>query len=258
MQILKAVQLDSAALRGLLPSQGLWEVRAALYEREGKHIDALRCFIHRLHSVEEAEAYCLRVTNQQRRAAMATEDARGSRRTSTDMPMSLSKVYPADIWNTLLDILMEEEESRPGMYRRRPWAAHDERWTQIAEILGRRHQYIDPLQAAKRFPNQVSLVSISKFLEAALQGAVETRRAAVLKKSVLRSRSISAANEIGKLEKDYVIVAADRACFRCHKRIGNTAFVRLPSSMLLHFSCYQQQRDHSRNRGASPGGQWAT
>lgn len=241
LQILKAVDIDAKAILGMLPSHGYSEIRAALYERQERHIDALRCLIHRLHSIKEAEEYCLRYSKK----IKVLDDEQKSKLDSArfnEQRTLLRTVDSTIVWNQLLDILMEEEGSRPGVYHRRVWKPNDSRWVQISDLLGRRREYFDPVEAAKRFPDEVYLASVSNFLQGALQGAVEARRHAVLEKSILRSRSVLYAIEAAEVKRKYVVLTAERACAKCHKRIGNAAFVRLSSSMLLHFSCWKRKR----------------
>jgi hypothetical protein len=145
--------IDPGALLNMLPSQGYWEVRAALFQLQGRHVDALRCLVHRLQSVQAAEEYCLRVSERQHPPlpSSATHTRAGSdfdppagtggfqrwlNKADARQPSLLSSVggkaareagrdrslydrhirSAVDVWNDLLNTLLEEEERPGGLY----------------------------------------------------------------------------------------------------------------------------------------------
>ncbi|KAI3425935.1 hypothetical protein D9Q98_007907 [Chlorella vulgaris] len=80
--ILSSRHLDYEALLLLVPHR-LLEIRAALLERLGRHTEALRIYVHRLHQPAAAEAYCDRVyqrRQQQLREQRHTQLAAALRR----------------------------------------------------------------------------------------------------------------------------------------------------------------------------------
>lgn len=84
------------------------------------------------------------------------------------------------------------EEPVPGTneYRVVQRAPEDERWREVACLLSRKRDAISPLRALGLLPGALPLPSALPFLEGALWGAGERRRAAALGRSLRRGEHL--------------------------------------------------------------------
>lgn len=126
-------------------------------------------------------------------------------------------------------------------------APEDERWAEVARLLSRKRDAIHPLRALELLPGALPLPSALPFLQGAVWGAGERRRAAAMGKSLRRGEHLQLMWQLVEAKRGSVLVTPERGCSLCYKRIGTSAFVTFPSGLLAHYSCYR------RSAGAAPG-----
>ena len=140
----------------------------------------------------------------------------------------------------------ESTGGRPAPHRR----PEDERWAEVARLLSRKHDALPPLQALELLPGRVALGAALPFLEGALRGAGERRRAASVAKNLRRSEQVGLLGEEMECRQRAITVTPERACSLCFKRVGSAAFVALPSGMLRHYSCHRRAAANGGGGGA--------
>lgn len=201
--ILRSTHLDFSALLRLLPAGRLLELRAALLERLGQHAEALRILVHRMRRPDLGEAYADRV--YQRRQVLLEEEAPG------------------------------------GGYRLAQRPPTDEVWGEVARLLSRKRDAIEPLHALGLLPGEAPLPTALPFLEGGLMGAGERRRAAALTRNLRRAEQVGLLARLAAEKQRSILLTPERACSLCYKRIGSAAFVALPAGLLTHYSCYRKE-----------------
>ena len=224
--ILTSDYLQYDALLRLIPSKGMWDVRAALLERQGRHLDVLRIYIHHLHSLADAEAYCDRVTSKQRPLANGA-----------------SAAIPADLENNPYALLIRvlQEEEKDGVYRVKECAPSDVTWSTITSVLSRKVA-VDPVLAlSSLLPSQLPLTSCVNFLEGAIRRKSEEKKRVSVMTNLLRGKHVGALTSLTDLQCRSVMLTSERACSICHKkRLGASAFVFLPTGSLAHYHCMKR------------------
>lgn len=100
---------------------------------------------------------------------------------------------------------------------------------------------------------QASLASALPFLEGALWGAAERRRAAAVARSLRRSEHIGLLGQLADARQRSVLLTPERNCSICFKRVGTAALVTFPSSLLAHYSCWRRTSGGGQLAGAGAG-----
>lgn len=217
--ILTSDHLEFDVLLRLLPSNGFWEMKARLLERLGRHLDALRIYVHKLKSHSRAEEYC-------------------------DRSMSKKQGQPIleNVYTILIQVLLEQEDrDRPGTYKIMDRSPEDERWKEIALMLSRKRNAIPSIQALDLLPGQIPISSTIQFLETACRGSSEEHRQTLLVSALYRARYAKAQTAKSEASSISFTVSQERACCFCNKRLGVAALVYLQDGdRLAHFSCYRR------------------
>ncbi|KAL4522617.1 hypothetical protein Ndes2526A_g01018 [Nannochloris sp. 'desiccata'] len=238
--ILSSDYLNFDALLRLLPPKGLWEVRAAIYERLGRHLDALRILYHNLGSLALAEAYCDRVIAKHRPSRNLFSNV-------PKMPQNPPLPGQEPAYALLVQIMLEEDDkTRPGTYCVKDYGPDDHIWKQIAELLSRKRDALNPLTSLSLLPKDVPLSSCIHLLEGAMRGMNEEKRKTKILANLYRARHLTAMCESTDVQQKAITINQEKACWICHKRLSGkkgwvSALVHLPGGSIAHYSCYKSQ-----------------
>ncbi|KAK2079170.1 hypothetical protein QBZ16_002861 [Prototheca wickerhamii] len=267
--ILRGAPIDLEGLLRLLPRDRLLELRAAVLERLGRHREALDLFVRRLGSLAAAEAYCDRVYARQLaregeggahapdgpRRALASADAESISpahlpalrlwldRTGARGP---ARSRPSDIYLLLIQVLLEEREAEGAQDQ-----ASLARWADVAALLSRKREAIEPLHALELLPSELPLHQARQFLHSAIWGVQEERRSVAVRKALRRAELAALELRLAHVKNRSISMTAERVCPICYKRIGQgAAFVAFPSGGVAHYSCYASAGGEGRASGA--------
>jgi hypothetical protein len=208
-----------------------------LYRR---HLDALRILYHNLGSLASAEAYCDRVIAKQLPSSNLFSDV-----PKTPQNPPLPGQEPA--YALLVQVMLEEDDkTRPGSYCVKEYGPDDPMWKQIAELLSRKRDALNPLTSLCLLPKDVPLSSCIYLLEGAMRGMNEEKRKTKILANLYRARHLTAMCKSSDAQQKAITVNQDRACWICHKRLGGkkgwvSALVHLPGGSIAHYSCYKSQ-----------------
>jgi len=197
-------QYRADRLFGHLPSDDLYEARAILLGKLGRHEGALEIYVYRLKDYAQAEEYCKRVY-----------------RTTTDTNVQ------KNIFLMLLRIYLRPPPSSttptPNLL------------TPALALISRHSPRLDPLQTIQLLPPLVPAGAIQAFLTEALrQPRFDTR----LLREVCKARDEELARKLITLQSRRVRVDDTRICPQCHKRIGNSVIaVHAPRGEVTHYQC---------------------
>jgi hypothetical protein len=228
--VLASEHLDAAALLRLLPPGRLFEARAALLERLGRDLEALRLLVHRLARPDLAEAYADRAAARRGAEAAALAGGEGA----------AAAPGAAEPYLLLVRVLLEEEA---GEYRAAERPPDDPRWEAVAGLLARKREAVPPAQALAMLPAGVPVAGCLQLLLGAVWGSAERRRAAQVEAALRRAALARALAALAAAERRAVVLTHERACCRCFKRLGAAAAVAVlpgPGDRVAHFACLQK------------------
>lgn len=189
--------LPQTMLTRFLQVDGLYEERATLLGRLGRHDKALDLYVNKLYSPAKAEAYC---------AAHFASDP--------------------TVYLSLLKIFLGVEGSSKNM----DTAA-------ALEVLRNHHERIDSAEALKLLPNSTKLCDVEQFLVAVLRERAVTRRDAQILRSLAKVESLQVKKDLLLLQGIRVEITDEQLCNVCRKPIKNSAFTFYPNRIIAHYHC---------------------
>ncbi|KAF9266470.1 hypothetical protein L218DRAFT_956243 [Marasmius fiardii PR-910] len=185
-------------LYGLLSSQDLYEARAILLGRLGRHDQALELYVYRLHEYLKAEEYC-------KRCYKPNSPTR-------NVFLTLLRIYLRPTVKTNVDLL------QPAL-----------------ELISRHSPRLDTIEALQLLPQLVTIQELRTFLIEGLRIPVFD---AHVMRSVSKARNDQLARSLMALQSRRVKVTDSRICPQCSKRIGNSVIaVHSPRGEVTHHFC---------------------
>ncbi|KAM5530078.1 hypothetical protein V8D89_016261 [Ganoderma adspersum] len=187
-------------LFGLLPSDDLFEAKAILLGRLGRHDSALEVYVYRLQDFLKAEEYCKRIYR----------------------PNSPT----ANVFLTLLRIYLLPSPSAPPAASLLPPAL---------ELISRHSPRLDPVATLQLLPPLVTAEDVSAFLLEALREPLFDTRVV---RNVHKAREEQVARRLIALQSKRVRITESRICPQCHKRLGSSVIaVHAPRGEVTHYQC---------------------
>ncbi|KAI0649291.1 hypothetical protein C8Q79DRAFT_949834 [Trametes meyenii] len=187
-------------LFGLLPSEDLFEAKAILLGRLGRHDSALEVYVYRLQDFLKAEEYCKRVYQ----------------------PSSPT----ANVFLTLLRTYLLPGPSAPS-------AA--ELLSPALELISRHSPRLDPVATLQLLPPLVTAQDVRAFLLEALRAPLFDTRVV---RGVSKAREEQVARRLMVLQSKRVRITDTRICPQCHKRLGGSVIaVHAPHGEVTHYQC---------------------
>lgn len=196
------------------PSDDLFEERALILGKLGKHEKVLAIYIQILGDIEKATTYC-------------------------------ESVYDAsnesNVFAILIKTLLHPPKTPP--YTNVP--LHPLCLTPnvdaVLELLERHAAKINPHAALQILPDNIPLVRLRTFLETALHNSLERRRNNQILKGLLYAENLQFQEQRMHLESKSVAITEFSICPVCVKKFTNqSAFVRYPDGKIVHFSCQEK------------------
>ncbi len=188
------------------PTNDLFEERAILLSRIGRHDQALAIYAHKLEDPEMAEAYCAKHYN------------------------------PADketsqIYLVLLGVYLNP----PLDSDRKPME------TSALHLLNRFYDRMDTIKALAILPGTIAVKKVEPFLNSVLQANERVQREHTLQRALLRAETLTVKDEWCQARGKRIRIADRQICPSCGKRIGkDVTFVLLPDGTVMHYVCYQK------------------
>ncbi|KAA1467551.1 hypothetical protein DENSPDRAFT_832639 [Dentipellis sp. KUC8613] len=185
-------------LFGILPTDDLYEARAILLGRLGRHDSALELYVYRLHDYTKAEEYCKRIYKA------------GS---DTDRVfLTLLRIYLRPLVKTSDNLL------QPAL-----------------ELISRHGPRLDSEEALQLLPPLVTAQDIRDFLVEALRAPVFDTKVV---RDISKARNEQVARKLMYLQSNRVKVTDGRVCPQCNKRIGHSVIaVHTPGGEVTHYQC---------------------
>ncbi|KAF9448658.1 hypothetical protein P691DRAFT_668993 [Macrolepiota fuliginosa MF-IS2] len=187
-------------LYGLLSPTELYEARAILLGRLGRHDQALELYVYRLQDYLKAEEYCKRIYQPN---------------TST-----------SSVFLTLLRLYLRPTFKLPSS---------TDLLQPALDLISRHNPRLDPVETLNLLPPLVTADDVRAFLIEALRAPIFDTRVV---RHVSKARHDLVARQLMALQARRVRVTDSRICPQCHKRIGNSVIaVHAPRGEVTHYQC---------------------
>jgi len=184
-------------LYGLL-SEDLYEARAILLGRMGRHEHALELYVYKLGDFAKAEEHCKRISSPAQ--------------TSSSIFLTLLKLY-----------LRPTISNPPNLL------------SPALSLIARHSARLDPIETLQLLPPLVNAHDVRPFLVQSLRASVFDN-CVVREVSLARKEDVE--RQLMKLESRRVKVADSRICPQCHKRLGNSVIAaHAPRGEVTHYQC---------------------
>ncbi|XP_028037182.1 vam6/Vps39-like protein [Bombyx mandarina] len=199
------------------PTDGLFEERAVVLGKLGRHEMALAIYVLILGDVERAMRYCENVSEN-------------------------LKDKSQDVYVILMKILMNPDQiaalSGPlANVPRHPKTSVPDLETAL-DILEKHADKISPLKALAVLPDSVPLSRLKHFLESSLEAQLTLKRRMQILKGLLYAEHMQVQELKHYHESKSVVINDYDVCQVCKKRFGHqSAFVRYPNGDIVHYSC---------------------
>ncbi|KAF9422936.1 hypothetical protein HW555_001479 [Spodoptera exigua] len=206
------------------PVDSLFEERAIIYGKLGRHEQALAIYVLILGDVDRAIRYCENVS--------ATPNDKNQ-----------------DVYVILMRILMNPQqdsalkENPLAKVPRHPKTSVPDLETAL-DILEKHADKISPLKALSVLPDSVPLSRLKHFLESALDGQLTLKRRMQVLKGLLYAEHMQV-QEVKQFHESKSVVINDyNVCPVCKKRFGNqSAFVRYPNGDISLPTCPREEKE---------------
>ena len=184
------------------PRDELLEERAILLSHINQHTQALMIYAHKLHDPLIAERHCDEHYN----------------------PNSKDTKF---IYLDLLRVFLRpaaELKAEPMVK-----AALD--------LLTRHHARIPAAEALALLPPNTSISELLPFFSAVLTSSKHTRRNNQVVRNLLAAEHMQVHQRNLNVGQPRVLIDVASVCARCRKKIGSSAFARLPDGVVMHYIC---------------------
>jgi hypothetical protein len=195
------------------PSNDLFEERAIILGRLGKHEKVLAIFIQILGDFDKAIEYC-------------------------DLTYDASDAKKCDVYVTLIKTILTPPTTPPySNVQIHPRCLQPDIET-VLDILERNAKKINPHAVLQILPESIPLFRLRNFLETSLNYQLERKRRTQILKGLYYAEHLQTQEQKMHQESKNFLVTELSVCPACKKKFSNqSAFVRLPEGNIVHFSC---------------------
>ncbi|KAJ3101038.1 hypothetical protein HDU97_001681 [Phlyctochytrium planicorne] len=182
----------------LFPEDALYQERALLLGRLGKHSEALSIYIKVLGDLDAAERYCVH------------QDELNPIQSSTE-----------NVFTILLDILLSESQESENIF----------------SFLLRHATKIDLAHAFNAFPGTFKLSDVLGFSKRSLQSLLWQKSTSKIVENITKADHLEVKSLRQTILSQRVTITDDRMCPRCLRRVGNSVFAVSPNGTIMHVFC---------------------
>ncbi|KAL2716858.1 vam6/Vps39-like protein [Vespula squamosa] len=212
------------------PFDRLFEERAIILGRLGRHQQAISIYINLLNDVPRAIEYCNNVYERCHNEEK-TDKQKKSEGADEVYVMLINQLLKPDDAGALMagcnTKTQRKAQPDPEMALR---------------LLEEHASKINPLKALEILPDTVPIGRIKRFLEVSLQNNLNTRRETQVLKGLLYAEHLQVQEQRMHYESQSVLMTEFNICPVCKKRFGNqSAFARYPNGDIVHYSCQDRK-----------------
>ncbi|XP_057329506.1 vam6/Vps39-like protein isoform X1 [Microplitis mediator] len=223
----KSTQYTAETVLIQFPSDCLYEERAIILGRLGRHHQAISIYVNLLNDVPRAIQYC---NNVYTRYESQKNTEGGKCQDGAD-----------EVYVTLIQQLLKPEPFFVTGSSEIQKTAQPDLETAL-ELLEQYASKITPINALEVLPDNVPIGRIRHFLEASLHNQLSERRKTQVLKGLLQAEHLQVQEQRMHYESKSVLMTEFNICPVCKKRFGNqSAFARYPNGEIVHYSCQERK-----------------
>ncbi|KAH0553998.1 vam6/Vps39-like protein [Cotesia glomerata] len=223
----KSTQYTAETVLIQFPSDCLYEERAIILGRLGRHHQAISIYVNLLNDVPRAIQYC---KNVYARYESQKNIEGGKCQDGAD-----------EVYVTLIQQLLKPEPFFVSGSSEIQKTAQPDLETAL-ELLEQYASKITPINALEVLPDNVPIGRIRHFLEASLHNQLSERRKTQVLKGLLQAEHLQVQEQRMHYESKSVLMTEFNICPVCKKRFGNqSAFARYPNGEIVHYSCQERK-----------------
>nr|XP_012223795.1 PREDICTED: vam6/Vps39-like protein [Linepithema humile] len=212
------------------PFDSLFEERAVILGRIGRHQQAISIYISLLNDIPRAIQYCQNVYTRYQ------NQDRAEKQKQTD---NADEVYVL-----LIQQLLKPDNEGVLMAGCNPEIQRTAQpdLEMALRLLEEHASKINPMKALEVLPDSVPIGRIKHFLEVSLQNNLNARRRTQVLKGLLYAEHLQVQEQRMHYESQSVLMTEYNICPVCKKRFGNqSAFARYPNGDIVHYSCQDRK-----------------
>ena len=201
------------------PQDILYEERALLLGRGGRHEEALAIYIYILKDTDMADEFC--------RKQHALNDDKNK-----NVYVSLLKLYlrPHELpFLGLPNTVFADHTMEPNNEA----ALH---------VLNEHYDKLEISQTLELLAVSTTVQQVSLLLTNVFQEKMQQKRNSHVLKSLLQAEHLQIQEQRIHHESKKCTMTDERACRVCHKRIGTSAFAMYPNGVVVHYYCCKDRR----------------
>lgn len=200
------------------PCNELFEERATILGKLGKHEKVLAIFIQILGNVEKAIEYC------------------------EDVYQSSANEKNANAYVILIRILLIPPSSPPYSDVPLHPSCLKPNTNAVLDILEKHATKLNPYAVLQILPDNIPLLQLRNFLELALHTQLERKRNNQVLKGLLYAENLQTQEQRMHHESKSLLITENSVCPVCTKKFTNqSAFVRYPNGKIVHYSCQEKE-----------------
>lgn len=195
-----------------------YEERAILLGRLGRHEQALGIYVHVLHDDRLAEEYCKKYYRKDKDSLK-------------DVYFYLLKMYLDPPSPSTLGVSASQGiVPKPNM-------------NAALRLMKEHAPKIDTSKSLELLPSTTKMSEILAYLENVMEHQAMIRRKNQVLKSMLYAENLQVHEQRMFYEKCKVTITDEKMCRVCRKKIGNSAFVRYPNGVIVHYYCCKDPKE---------------
>ncbi|KYQ92348.1 tetratricopeptide-like helical domain-containing protein (TPR) [Tieghemostelium lacteum] len=200
------------------PNNDLFEERAILLSKIGRHEQALAIYAHRLKNFAMAEEYCDKHYNKD------SEEAR-------------------DVYLSLLNVYLKQQ---PLSGAPSSTSGPEQLIGPAMNLLYKHYRSINISKALQLLPTNIPIDQLYPFFESVIRDNTKTKRDNQIVKNLFKSEHYKIKEELIHLQSGIIKITDDLNCPVCGKKfLGTQAFAALPTGVAVHYVCFKQDIQRS-------------
>lgn len=212
------------------PFDNLFEERAIILGRLGRHQQAISIYISLLNDIAKATEYCYNVYTRYQNQEIVDKQKQSDGADEVYVMLIQQLLKPDDKGVLITGCIPEmQRTAEPDL-------------EMALELLEKHASKINPLKALELLPDTVPIGRIKYFLEVSLQEKLNTARRIQVLKGLLYAELLQVQEQRMHYESQSVLMTEFNICPVCKKRFGNqSAFARYPNGDIVHYSCQDRK-----------------